>query len=214
MADEISSRRTEVALDIWNRALDRIGETAQIENENEKRVAAAVCRRHYKDIVEEALDARPWPFATRQCRPSHLVGARVGWGHAYVLPADFLSARNIISGDLRYSLTPGEDRIPYELQDMADDSGLLLCTDYLFEGEDALEYTTRHSNPAAWPRLFVSAVAFRLAFELALAIPKDTRKAESMYQAYLAELAKAYARCRNQQVPDQPLEAENIRARR
>lgn len=209
----MADTRSDVKINVWNRALDRIGQTDVIEDEDEDRVAAAVCRRHYGDIVEEALERKPFPWAGKQCRPTRLAVARVGWEYTYQLPDDFIAPRAIISGDQRFALTPSESRLPYELQASDDGEGQLLCTDYLFESDDALEYTTRTPNVAAWPRLFLSAIAWRLAAELALAIPKDTALAAGCSQAYETTLALAFSGSLNGQQPDQPLEAESIRAR-
>lgn len=210
---DATSKRSDIKVDVWNKALDRIGQTDVIEEEGEVRLAAAVCRRHYDDCVEEALELRAFPWAGQQCTPTPLATTRVGWAYTYTLPPDFIQARAIISGNTRYSLTPGEEQIPYELQ--ADDAGegQVLCTDYLFDTEDALEYTTRVTNVGAWPRLFVSAIAFRLAVELALAIPKKPDLARAMSDSFEVTLARAYSASLNQQRADQPLEAESIRAR-
>lgn len=53
-------------IDIWNMALDRIGQSESIEAEDEDTPAAGVCARHWPRIVREALEAHPWHWATRQ----------------------------------------------------------------------------------------------------------------------------------------------------
>jgi hypothetical protein len=205
--------RSSVKVDVWNKALARIGQTEPIEDEEESRLAADVCRRHYDDCLEEALERKDWSFARRQARPARLEQARIGWAYTYALPADCISPRAILSGGQRYSLTASGARIPWETQDNDAGDGLVLCTDYLFEMYDALEYTARKEIIAGWPRHFLSAVAFRLAFELALAIPKDKQLAGEMSVAFEVDLAKAYANDLNARTPDQPLVPDSIRAR-
>lgn len=209
----MATKRSEVKVDLWNRALDRIGQTDSIEDEDEDRVAANVCRRHHDDCVEEALERKEFPWSGYQVTPNLLGTTRVGWAYTYALPADFIAPRAILSGGVRYSLTEPTARIPCEIQANDAGDGQVLCTDYAFEGEDTLEYTRRISNIAAWPRQFLSAVAWRLAVELYLAIVKDPIKARGAAEAFERELALAYSLSMNQQTPDQPLEAESIRAR-
>lgn len=57
---------------VWNRALDRIGETDGIESEDELRPAADVCRRHYDDLLRELLEAHPWRWAIRELPLSNI----------------------------------------------------------------------------------------------------------------------------------------------
>jgi hypothetical protein len=61
-------------VDIWNRALDRIGSTSPLaaENEDDDALAPSVCRRHYDDILIEVLESLPWAFARKQARLSLL----------------------------------------------------------------------------------------------------------------------------------------------
>ena len=56
-------------IDIWNKALTKIGETDLIESEDDDettRPAVKVAQLHYPDIIKEVLAECEWPFATRQ----------------------------------------------------------------------------------------------------------------------------------------------------
>lgn len=53
-------------VDIWNRALSKIGETALIESEDDRKAAAHVCRLHFDDIYKDLLSQGYWPFARRE----------------------------------------------------------------------------------------------------------------------------------------------------
>jgi hypothetical protein len=204
-----------VKVDIWNRALDRIGETETIEDEDEDRLAAAVCRRHYDDCLGEVLEDFPWPFAKGQAEIAELAGVtRAGWGHVYAVPDDFVAARAILMGGQRIGLTPGESRIPYEVQSNDAGDGQVLCADVDLSDADGFEYTRRIEVVAAFPRLFVSALAFRLAAELALAVRKDAKLADSMLRGYQGDIARAFtSQLRGNQEDPEP-EASSIRARR
>ncbi len=57
---------SESKLDIWNAALNRIGETKRIEDENATTVTGGVCRTHYTRIVRKVLEMYDWPWATAE----------------------------------------------------------------------------------------------------------------------------------------------------
>lgn len=210
-----------VKVDIWNKALRRIGHTQRIEDESDESLEAVICEAEFDDCLAECLERRPWLFATRQALASTLAlaTARVGWEYAYALPVDFVAARAVLTGGQRFSLTPGESRIPYELQSDDTDTGYLLCTDYEFsdDEEEVLEYTYRVTNISRLPRGFVSAVAWRLAAELALALEKGAdgmRIAQACLSGYESSLSVAFAAETNSGRQDDPeLDAPSIRAR-
>jgi hypothetical protein len=58
--------KTITKVGIWNRALERIGETGTVGSEDEDRLAASVCRIHFDDVLEKVLESFQWPFATKQ----------------------------------------------------------------------------------------------------------------------------------------------------
>jgi len=208
---------SQVAVDVWNRALDRIGQSKPIANEDDGSLAAAVCKRHYPDCLDEALELRDWPFARGQAALAQLDGvSRAGWVYAYALPSDFVAARGLIVGELRLSLQAEDDRVPHEIQ--SDDAGegqLLLC-DLELEDGDALVYTRRHETVSRWPRQFLSAVAWRLAAELALAIVKGKEGqllAQGCLTAFDSSLRVAFANQANQGQKDPDPDPPSIRAR-
>jgi hypothetical protein len=117
-------------------------------------------------------------------------------------------------GGQRIGLTPGESRIPYEVQSNDAGDGQVLCADVDLSDADRFEYTRRIEVVAAFPRLFVSALAFRLAAELALAVRKDAKLADSMLRGYQGDIARAFtSQLRGNQEDPEP-EASSIRARR
>jgi hypothetical protein len=208
-----------VAVDVWNRALDRIGQNKPIANEDDTGLAAAVCQRHYYDCLDEALELRDWPFARTQAPLAQLADVeRIGWQYAYALPSDFVAARGLIVGGIRLSLQAGEDRTPHEIQSNdAGDGLLLLCDVTLDPDTDALVYTRRHETVSRWPRQFLSAVAWRLAAELALSIVKGkegTALANGCLSAFDSSIRVAFADQANQGQRDPDPDPPSIRARR
>lgn len=57
---------TKSVVEIWNRALNRIGETKAIQDTAERSAAAEICKRHYGDILVSVLEREHWGFATKQ----------------------------------------------------------------------------------------------------------------------------------------------------
>lgn len=65
---------TKSVVEIWNRALNRIGETKAIQNADERTAPAEVCRRHYGDCLVAVLEMEHWGFATKQSQLNAAVG--------------------------------------------------------------------------------------------------------------------------------------------
>jgi hypothetical protein len=57
---------TTTKVGLWNRALGRIGVTDLLEDEDDDRPEAEVCRLVHDDLVRQALEAYVWPWAMRQ----------------------------------------------------------------------------------------------------------------------------------------------------
>lgn len=181
-------------VDIWNQALLRIGVTDLLEDEEDDRVEAKVCGLHWDRILREMLGLYPWTFARAQKPIAELAAVtRTGWEHIYQLPTDFISPVGIVSGETRLSLVPGEEQAAYEVQ--ADDAGegKVFCCDLAPTDIDALSYTRVIDTPTAYPAGFESALAFALAGELALAVPKDKQLGTAMLQQAGIAAARAFA---------------------
>jgi hypothetical protein len=199
---------------VWNKALSRIGTTRFVEAQDDDTVEAAICRVHWDDVVREVLAEMPWRFATRQAGLVELAGVtRVGWEHIYGLPVDFVSAVALLKGETRVTLTPPIDREPFEIvaSDTAD--GLVLCCDLASDQLDGLLYVADIRITSIWPAGFVSAIAWRLAFELAMALTKDMSIADACRNLYEVDIRKAFAAELRGQREDVELEGSGIRAR-
>jgi hypothetical protein len=208
---------TATKVEAWNRALYRIGQTTKILDEAEDTEAAYACSLIWDDCVGEALELRNWPWAKGQATLAVVTGViRIGWEYVYGLPADFVAACAILSGEVRFSLVPGEGRVAYEIQANDAGNGQVLCTDLEVETTDILEYTRRIDSIVAMPRLFLNAVVWRLAAELALSLVKGTegaRLSNGCLAAFDDALRVAHARQLVGQQLDQELDAPSIRAR-
>lgn len=190
-------------VDLWNRALHRIGETTIIESEEEESNPAEVCRLHYSDCLGKALENFPWPFATKQAALSQPEGVtRTGWEYVYALPDDCVRPIALLAEDERLGLKAVGGRYPFAvmLNDTAD--GKLLCTDLDSTDFECLEYTALVEDVRMWPRQFCDALVWLLASEAAFAIKKDPTLAGHMLEAYAASIMQARADVLNGQQAD------------
>lgn len=258
-------------LHVWNRALDRIGETESLQAEDERVPAALVCEHHYDDIVKEVFEARMWRWPRRHAAITDIAeqtettagtgsqtvfaitfsvqdtlnltvelldsagvytelaavtgytftpsgsgfsatvtpvaGAptanesirvtlddgRVGWKHIYSVPADMVTPVALLPEDTRFDTLAFRERLEYEVYPNGAGDAFVLCCNVPATDFEALEYIALIDNVRIWPRTFLECIIWRLAVELALALPKDIKLArDNMGQYYLSlEIAAA-----------------------
>ena len=148
---------------ICNRALLRIGVSATIDYLDSPTNEARACKVLYADTRDAILQSLPWPFASQRAALAELPGGgRAGFARAFALPADCLHAQEVWCGTRNPTRA---QRIPFALE--ADASGQVLLCDL-----DAPEllYTARVTNPGRFPPLFVDALAWNLAADLAIGL--------------------------------------------
>lgn len=175
-------------IEVCNLALARIGVSAFIETLQDPSAEAAVCRLLYPISRDAVLESYPWAFARKVAPLALLSGVeRAPWLHAYALPADCLAPREIWSGA---RVQRADDRIPFELQALPGLNGVALFTD---REEAELIYTARVTQPGLFTTLFSSALAWRLASDLAAALPNKRDLRADAFNVYVAELATAQA---------------------
>ena len=203
-------------VDIWNLALDLIGENEPVESPTEERLAAEVCRRHYGRTLKQALSAYPWAWASKQSALSTPAGVtRTGWDYVYALPADCVRPVALLADGERISLLDLESRHPFAI--MLDDTGHghLLCCDLDASADDfeVLEYTALAEYIPIYPGAFVDALAYALASPLAAAVKKDRKMAVEHRQMARLVLAQAWAEEQNSLTPDVEQTTPSIAAR-
>jgi len=192
-------------VEVWNLAQSRVGDTDFIESETADDPSAQVCRVCWDTIVNATFEAVQWPFATTQAALTSL-GAdyRTGWDYGYQLPADCAKPIALLNEGDRVGKLTRDARYVFEIQLHADGETGVLLTDLEADDFDVLEYVAYVTYIGRWSGQFTSAVAWRLAAELALGIKKDTRLAQAALQAYDRAIAFAAANDFNNQVQDQP----------
>lgn len=197
------------AVDLCNRALQRIGHTREIQSLDEDTPEADLCRLNYDSVREELLESFAWPFATRREVLAPLAGVtRTDWCHAFLVPASCLFARYVATAGVRNPTA--DQRVPFQLEASADGTGQVLLCD---EDAPELVFTMPHVYVPTWPAGFRAALEWKLAALLALALKKDARLASVFMQKGEAEADAAAARAANQAQLDVPQDAESIRAR-
>lgn len=203
---------------IWNIALSRVGERA-VSSVSDTSAAAGHCQTHYDFCLKEVLERFEWPFARRQAILSEPDGVeREGWEYCYLLPSDCVKPLRLLAEDERAGLLTPYTRTPYAVMPAinADDSidGMLLCTD-AESGEDfeVLEYIALVEYIPSYPSIFVSALAWRLASELALSVSKKRDVSTACLQMFEIVLSQAKAYANNSETVDPEPDPPSVAAR-
>jgi hypothetical protein len=184
---------------ICNRALSRIGQTNKLidDLELDTGVVAETCRGLYPVSRDAVLETLPWPFATRRFPLVQLSGVtRNGWVGVFSLPADCLVPRYIwhpvpVADELRPTrmgfLQTFAPQVHFVIEDDATLGRVLLTN----QATPELVYTAQVTQPPRFTPLFVDALAWHLAADLALALSKRPSVAAAMQQKYELALARA-----------------------
>lgn len=193
---------------LCNIALGLVGQRRTINNLLEATAEAQACAVLYGPARDEVLAEFPWTFATRRSTLAEIDDVeRSGWEYVYALPSDFLEPQYIWTGA---RLPPIDLQIPFAIEMNDDGNGLLLVTDQ----EDAeLIYTAKVTTVALFSPLFVKAVSWLLASELALMLPVKPQVAPLMLGRYRQCLLTAKAGDTRQGEPDVEPDSEFIRTR-
>lgn len=159
-------------IDICNKALDKLGQSA-ITSLNDNTKAASLCLRNWPLVRDQVLRDHPWNFAVKRTVLAPSVDVPV-WGFSYKFP---LPGDHIRLLEVR-DLSTGE----YQVEDghiMADSTALYIR--YIYRVEDANKYDA----------LFSDTAAARLAFELAEPLTQSTSKKEAAFSEYDDSLTRA-----------------------
>lgn len=195
-------------VDICNLALSRIGVRDFIEDLDEDSTEATLCKVAYGPCRDELLELFGWPFATKRTTPAALAGVtRSGWSYAYALPDDCVAVRYLWSG----TRNPRPDQtIPFDTEGGGAGDTRILLTD---EATPEVVYTYRLENPERYPPLFVQALAWRVAGELAISIPEKSRLADGLRGQFELALARAISAAVKQRQSDPRPDSEFISVR-
>ncbi|KAA3649394.1 MAG: hypothetical protein DWQ11_18810 [Proteobacteria bacterium] len=175
-------------VDICNLALARLGDNATVASIDppEGSAQAEHCARFYAIARDSLLEMHPWKFATRRALLAQLSVESWNWAYAYAEPNGALKLLAVLPP----TAANDDDSQPFEAQSDANGAALILT-----DQEDAsLRFTTRVTDTTKFSPLFVDALAWLLASELAGPVVKgDTgaAMAKSCYQSFAIALSHA-----------------------
>lgn len=196
-----------VKVDIYNMAAARIGVfDSAIASVDESLKIVRLLNFFYDQAVDYVLADFPWKFAERRILLASLGTPPVNWGYRYAYPTDCVSARYITVPGLR---NPRSDqRIPFQVG-----SSGTVREIYCDQPGAELVYTSRVTDLNLWGSLAVSALAYRMASEVAMPMSGKPDIANSALSGYYREVSRAAAAALNEGTPDQPPISEFIAVR-
>jgi hypothetical protein len=159
---------------VYNLALNAVGERSNISSPTEQSRPAEVCRLWYSPVRDQILSAAPWPEATKIAYPALLATAddddawletepRTGYQYVYAMPSDALRPRY-----------------------MSDFSRFLFTS---FDGQRALHsntpsailaYTSRLENVALWDSGLQMAIVYGLAANICMPLCGKPARAKAL----------------------------------
>jgi hypothetical protein len=191
-------------VEVCNIALARIGASQTIADIDEESESAAACALFFDICLEATLRDWAWPFANRTADLAQVAAApNSDWGYSYRLPVDCVRAIRIRTGDRN-------DTVPPPFEATTDSSGGLLFCD--LEAVE-LQYTGLVTTPSLWQADFISALAWRLAWEIAAPLARSDSQRDRAARAYVQAVTRAEATASNERQADPEMDAEAIRER-
>ena len=175
-------------MDIVNLALANLSREP-IQSLAEPNPEAFQLRVHWETALASVLRDHPWGFAMRRKKLAALADSPIGFAYAYAYPEDCIQARRVMPCG-----TPGSWRgraaFPFEIGRSPDGRFKAILADF---PDAALEYTTNLAPCEEFDPQFVTALAWRLAAELSLAIHADPQSHQIALATYSAQLQQAKA---------------------
>jgi len=219
-------------IEIFNRALGRIGVDQVIADPNVNNKQGSAYRLWYDYCVDQCLADFPWGFATTIIAAAQTAGdAMPGWQYQYAYPVDCVAARQITDSNgartVYYSYLndywclPGQfqklTKRPTPWRVMTAKSGTsdqkVIVTDL---PEAYLLYTRRITDPNQFDPGFIDAVSWRIAMEIVptfVGIPQGAQLAVTLGNQYRNALLTARAQSLNESGADEKPDPPSIAAR-
>lgn len=174
--------------DLCNDALSQIG-AATITSLGDGSINSNHCQRFYPQLRDARMASHHWNFVLTWVQLAQDVTPPVaGFNFAYTLPADCLKVVNY-GGALPSSPSTTLFNDPYARYVVRYKiEGRKLVSN---DGTAYIQYLRRITNPDEWAPLFYQGLTKDLASKLAMAIPKDEKKAMALMQ--MAEMTFATA---------------------
>lgn len=165
------------ATDIANLALTIIGEPA-ISSIDDENTAGRTCRRILPLLRDELLRLHDWNFARKQAElAASATEPTFRWSNAFPLPADYLCLRSTEDDD------DPAGTVEWEIQGrsiLTDEAAPLYIT-----------YTRRITDPGQFDAAFTTALAARMAIDLALPLTDSAQRTARAENAFNRAIAAA-----------------------
>lgn len=159
---------------VYNLALNAVGERSNISSPTEQSRAAEVCRLWYSPVRDQILAAAPWPEATKIAYPTLLATAddddawletepRTGYAYVYAMPSDALRPR-YMSDFSRFLMTnyAGQRALHSNAADAI------------------LAYTSRLENISLWDAELQMAIVYGLAANICMPLSGKPSRAKML----------------------------------
>lgn len=185
-------------MDIVNLALANLSREP-IQSLAEPNPEAFQLRVHWETALASVLRDHPWGFAMRRRKLAALAESPIGFAHAYAYPGDCVQARRVLPGHA------------FEIGRSPDGRHKAILTDC---PDASLEYTTSLVPCEEFDPQFVTALAWRLAAELSLAIHADPQSQQIALATYAAQLRQAKAQDMRESRPPRLPDGDFLAARR
>ncbi|CAI3798669.1 hypothetical protein GLGCALEP_02144 [Pseudomonas sp. MM221] len=192
-------------IDICNMALFRIGNGMRIDDLEENSQPARICKQFYESSRDFVLRADcDWGFATAFAQLAEVAdNPNPEYPFAYAVPNDCMRVRRIVNPVFPQGVWPAGmhcqmpelPRIQFRI--INGSSQRLISTNV---SPATLEYTLKVESPEMFDPVFVSALAWYLASQVAGPLAKDAGIASACAGEYRAEVLVAAAAALNESV--------------
>jgi len=165
---------------ICNLALSHLGDD-RINSLDDATRQGRACKLHYAIARDAVLREHPWNFATSREYLALLSGVNpAGWSYAYAYPSECIFAREIWQEVEQLAPTPFEViRVSGQRRIVTD------------EVDAVLEYTAQIADPTQFDPLFIDALSYKLAAELAMPLTRSVPITQAMLTLYANRMAQA-----------------------
>jgi hypothetical protein len=219
------------AAGICNIALGRLGIRIYIDDlVTSDLEEAETCNVYYEAVRDSMLASFPWPWATLR-EPlvqidTSVEPTRDGWGFVYALPDKCLVPRFVwptgqttLFQDLfgrapsaaLFRMLSAEQRFPFMIEKGTANDKSVLLSDL---DSPILFYTAKMTDPTAFDPLFVDALTWQLASEMAMPLTASLNKKQDCSKEARTALTEAMSAALAAEQPDDLPDSEFIRGRR
>lgn len=170
-------------VDICNYALNHIGK-GTISALDTSTEASRRCSLRFEPVRDKVLEDYPWRFARRQVALAASSSTVVGWDYVYAYPSSCVKVRKVFTEATFGEAEPQQ----FDIYNV----GGVQCVVCNLESAYA-EFTYRVTDPTLFDPLFVEALSYALAADLAFQLTGNSGTRDAMLKIYFQFLQQAQA---------------------